>query len=80
MSKAKGEWKLINWIRARTRVGHPRVPLGPGDDMAILSLAREDRCLLTVDALVDGTHFDLAKASPRKVGYKALAVSLSDAA
>ena len=80
MKPHKGEWQLINWIRNRTRLGCRRVPLGPGDDMAILALAREDRCLLTVDALVEGTHFDLSNATPRQVGYKALAVSLSDAA
>jgi thiamine-monophosphate kinase len=76
----KGEWRLIDWIRGRTRLDPRAVPLGPGDDMAIVRLAGESECLVTVDALVEGTHFDLEKATPRQVGYKALAVSLSDAA
>jgi len=80
MAEPKGEWKLIDWIRGRTRLDPRAVPLGPGDDMAIVSLAGESECLVTVDALVEGTHFDLEKATPRQVGYKALAVSLSDAA
>ena len=80
MAEPKGEWKLIDWIRERTRLDPRAVPLGPGDDMAIVRLAGESECLITVDALVEGTHFDLAKATPREVGYKALAVSLSDAA
>ena len=80
MADPKGEWKLIDWIRGRTRLDPRAVPLGPGDDMAIVRLAGESECLITVDALVEGTHFDLEKATPRQVGYKALAVSLSDAA
>jgi thiamine-monophosphate kinase len=80
MLRDKGEWALIDWIRGRTRLDPRAVPLGPGDDMAIVRLAGESECLVTVDALVEGTHFDLAKATPREVGYKALAASLSDAA
>jgi thiamine-monophosphate kinase len=80
MPDDKGEWALIDWIRGRTRLDPRAVPLGPGDDMAIVRLAGESECLVTVDALVEGTHFDLAKATPREVGYKALAASLSDAA
>ena len=80
MTRPKGEWKLIEWIRGRTRLDPATFPIGPGDDMALVSLGGESQCLLTVDALLEGTHFDLAKATPRQVGYKALAVSLSDAA
>jgi len=80
MPDDKGEWALIDWIRGRTRLDPRAVPLGPGDDMAIVRLAGESECLVTVDALVEGTHFDLEKATPREVGYKALAASLSDAA
>jgi thiamine-monophosphate kinase len=80
MSDAKGEWKLIEWIRSRTRLDPTAFPIGPGDDMAMVGLGGESQCLLTIDSLLEGTHFDLSKATPRQVGYKALAVSLSDAA
>jgi len=80
MGEAKGEWKLIEWIRARARPDPAAVPIGPGDDMALVTLGGESQCLLTIDSLLEGTHFDLSKATPRQVGYKALAVSLSDAA
>jgi thiamine-monophosphate kinase len=80
MTEPKGEWKLIEWIRSRTRLDPAVFPIGPGDDMALVSLGGESQCLLTADVLLEGTHFDLAKATPRQVGYKALAVSLSDAA
>ena len=79
-SEPKGEWKLIEWIRSRTHLDPATFPIGPGDDMALVSLGGESQCLLTIDALLEGTHFDLSKAKPRQVGYKALAVSLSDAA
>ncbi|MBE3097151.1 MAG: thiamine-monophosphate kinase [Planctomycetes bacterium] len=80
MPEPKGEWKLIEWIRSRTRLDPTAFPIGPGDDMALVGLGGESQCLLTVDALLEGTHFDLAKATPKQVGYKAMAVSLSDAA
>ncbi len=37
-------------------------------------------CTLTVDLLTDQVDFDLARADPRRVGRKALAVNLSDLA
>ena len=80
MPGPKGEWKLIEWIRSRTHLDPATVPIGPGDDMALVSLGGESQCLLTVDVLLEGTHFDLARAKPRQVGYKAMAVSLSDVA
>jgi thiamine-monophosphate kinase len=80
MTSAKGEWKLIEWIRGRTKLDPAAVPIGPGDDMALVSLGGESQCLLTIDALLEGTHFDLKKATPKQVGYKAMAVSLSDVA
>jgi len=79
MTEPKGEWQLIDWIRGRTRLDPATVPIGPGDDMALVDLG-ESGCLVTTDTLLEGTHFRLATATPRQVGYKALAVSLSDAA
>ncbi len=57
----------------------PEGTLGPGDDAAVLPRAR-GRAVLTVDALVEGTHFLRTWATPEDVGHKALAVSLSDVA
>jgi len=76
----KGEWALIDWIRRQTQLDPETIPIGPGDDMALVNLGGESRCLVTVDVLLEGTHFDLSVATPRQVGYKALAVSVSDAA
>ena len=80
MTEPKGEWALIDWIRRRVRLDPAAVPIGPGDDMALVGLGGESEFLITVDVLLEGTHFDLRAATPRQVGYKALAISLSDAA
>ena len=59
---------------------HPRLLLGPGDDAALLALARDQACVVTTDMLMDGVDFELEKCGPRRVGRKALAVNLSDLA
>lgn len=53
--------------------------LGIGDDAAILALPAETQLVTTVDTLVEGRHF-FADADPYDLGYKILAVSLSDIA
>lgn len=73
------EAELIRYLRER--IGpHPLVHLGIGDDAAVLSLAGQRQCVLTVDLLTDGVDFELARVDPRRVGRKALAVNLSDLA
>jgi thiamine-monophosphate kinase len=73
-----GEFDYINWLRRRTPA-HPRVPVGPGDDCAVLTTTGLP-WLVTTDMLLEGRHFRLADAGPRRVGRKALAVNLSDIA
>lgn len=75
----RDEFALIDWIRRRA-ASHPRLTLGIGDDTAALSFPRPAECLITVDMLMEGVHFDLSKATPQQVGRKALAVNLSDIA
>ncbi len=74
-----GEFAYIDWLRART-AAHPRVPVGPGDDCAVVRPAEGQPWLVTTDMLLDGSHFRLAEAGARRVGRKALAVNLSDIA
>lgn len=57
----------------------PNVLLGIGDDCAELNVDPEHYLLTSSDALVVGKHF-FADANPLDVGYKALAVNLSDLA
>src|SRR5205807_468146 len=56
------------------------VAIGPGSDCAALSVAPGMQLVATTDAVVEGVHFDLRRFSPEDVGWKALAVNLSDLA
>ena len=53
--------------------------LGPGDDCALLEVAEGEELCVSVDSLVADTHFP-ANAPAALVGYRALAVSVSDLA
>ncbi|HEX8997397.1 MAG TPA: thiamine-phosphate kinase [Ktedonobacterales bacterium] len=74
-----GEFPLIARLTAglETRTD---VALGVGDDAAALDLGADQLLLATCDAQVEGTHFLPSVATPEEIGYKALAVNLSDIA
>jgi len=57
----------------------PRV-LGIGDDCAVISWKGQKKLLVTTDLLIDGVHFISEEISPLDLGYKSLAVNLSDIA
>ena len=70
-----GELAFIERLKRRL----PASPEGQcwiGDDAAVLDAGS----LLKTDVLVEGVHFDLAWCSPQDVGWKAVAVNLSDIA
>jgi thiamine-monophosphate kinase len=54
--------------------------VGIGDDAAVVAPERNRDEVLTVDALVEGIHFDRAFVPPDAIGHRALAVNLSDLA
>lgn len=56
-----------------------KATLGVGDDAALITATGEKELVISVDTLVSGHHF-FANTDPRKLGYKALAVNLSDMA
>ncbi len=74
-----GEFGLIAWIRERSNAGRG-VGIGIGDDCASLTFRPGAEVLVTTDMLMDGRHFRLDEVSAAEVGYKALAVNLSDIA
>ena len=55
------------------------VPLGIGDDAAILNVRADRKLVLAMDTIVAGVHF-LENSAAEDVGYRALAVNLSDLA
>jgi thiamine-monophosphate kinase len=72
------EFDLISRIRARVRQ-RGDVALGIGDDAALLQVPPGYELVVTADTLNAGVHFPEATA-PADIGWKALAVNLSDLA
>jgi thiamine-monophosphate kinase len=74
-----GEFGLIDRIRARRSSQDEDVVLGIGDDCAVL---RRGPVLevLTTDCLVEGSHYEHGWLSMVDIGWKALAVNVSDIA
>lgn len=75
-----GERELLARILARVPPPPPWVVVGIGDDAAVIEPARRTLDVVTTDALIEDVHFDRAFGTPRDLGYKALAVNLSDLA
>jgi len=73
-----GEFALVDRIRARARA-RADVALGIGDDAAVLDLPPGRQLVVTSDTLVAGVHFP-DDTAPADIGWKALAVNLSDLA
>lgn len=71
-----GEFDLIARYFARST---PGAILGPGDDGALVQPGPGLELAVTTDMLVEGTHF-LPGTDPRDLGWKTLAVNLSDLA
>lgn len=73
-----GEFGLIE--RLRTIVGEPSEgEVWVGDDAAVLR-APSGTILFTTDLLIEGVHFDTAFTGPEDLGYKSIAVNVSDVA
>lgn len=73
------EFEFIEWIRSQTHLSPAAVPVGPGDDMAVVAWGRE-RVLVGTDQVLDGVHFRLAAHGPAAGGRYAMVRNLSDVA
>ncbi|HET9820881.1 MAG TPA: thiamine-phosphate kinase [Burkholderiaceae bacterium] len=74
-----GEFDLIARWFTRPPRDAVRVPLGVGDDCALLQPSPGMQFAVSTDMLVEGRHF-LPTVPPERLGHKALAVNLSDLA
>ena len=72
-----GEFGLIRRLTEQTVLRQPSSLLGIGDDAAVIN-PEGKRVVVSTDMLVEGVHFDLSYAPLKHLGYKAVAVNLSD--
>jgi len=73
------EFDLIQRFIASGPAMPKSITIPPGDDMAGLRIGGEE-LLVAVDQIIDKVHFDLATASPKQIGRKAVTRNLSDVA
>lgn len=76
-----GEIALID--RINRAFGEPLLPetvRGIGDDAAVIDTGGPDYWLISTDMLLEGVHFDLAYSPLKHLGFKAVAVNVSDIA
>jgi len=73
-----GEFGLIERLRHLVPTTGPGVIIGIGDDAAVLRFSAE--AIATCDIQVEGVHFTWDLCRPEDLGWRALAVNLSDIA
>jgi thiamine-monophosphate kinase len=73
------EFRLIDRIRELTAQARDDVRIGIGDDAAVLAPSSGKELAVAIDTLVEGVHFPPGTAAA-DIGWKALAVNLSDLA
>ncbi len=74
-----GEFGLIKLIDSKFQNINPETIKGIGDDAAIIDTAGKE-LVVSTDLLMEGVHFDLAYTPLKHLGYKAVAVNVSDIA
>ena len=74
-----GEFGLIDHIQKQFTIQNATSLTGIGDDAAVIS-AGEQSLVVTTDMLLEGVHFDLSYMPLQHLGYKAVAVNVSDIA
>ena len=72
-----GEFGLIEHLTKSIKIKNGTTIKGIGDDAAVLDYNNK-KILVTTDLLVEGIHFNLIYTPLKHLGYKAVAVNLSD--
>lgn len=76
-----GEFALIARLQSRLQhVENPRIICGMGDDCAVLRPSTGMELILTTDTQEEGVHFRRDWATPEDIGWRCLAVNVSDIA
>ncbi|RUT73333.1 thiamine-phosphate kinase [Ancylomarina longa] len=72
-----GEFGLIKHLTKNIKLKHSSSNLGVGDDAAVIDYQNK-KTVVTTDLLLEGIHFDLMYTPLKHLGYKAIAVNVSD--
>lgn len=75
-----GEEQIITRLIKTFNADTPKNVLGIGDDCAVIPVSKNLSQVITTDALIEDVHFIKDKISPFDLGFKSLAVNLSDIA
>ena len=72
-----GEFALIDHLTKDFKTSNKSSVFGIGDDAAVIDVGEKYQ-LVSTDLLVEGVHFDLGYAPLQHLGYKSVAVNVSD--
>ena len=75
-----GENAVIKLIEGLHKGGDDRVVVGFGDDAALLRTGGDKLLIVTTDLLAENTHFRRSIIDPYSLGWKSVAVNISDIA
>lgn len=74
-----GEFALIDHLTSGAKGSEKKeVIVSVGDDCAVLAKNSDTDTLVTTDMLLEGVHFDLTYTPMKHLGYKSVAVNVSD--
>lgn len=76
---ALGKFSLIDRLTDEFSLKHKSSIKGVGDDCAVIGTGKT-KTVITTDTLAEGVHFDMMYTPLRHLGYKAVAISLSNVA
>src|SRR5690606_35105672 len=72
-----GEFALIEHLTKEFTMSQPSTLRSIGDDAAVLDF-KDKKVVVSTDLLIEGVHFDLSYMPLKHLGYKAVAVNVSD--
>lgn len=78
--KDLGEFHLVEGLLKQIYLPDSKLLVKPGDDAAVWQVSPEKALVYTVDALVESVHFTRKTITPWQLGWKSVAVNLSDIA